>query len=92
MIFAFKINTAIKKYTFVKKSQVHRGWRQNNLDFQTMPENNSASKPTQARSLKIELYESDLTQVKQNAVIQKMTYITSVPAGKRYSNLTELHF
>lgn len=92
MIFAFKTNTAIKKYIFAKKSQVHRGWRENNLDFQTMPENNSVSKPTQARSLKVELHESDLTQVKQNAVKQKATYITSVPTRKRHSNLSELNF
>lgn len=65
MIFAFKINTALKKHIFVKKSQVHWGWKENNLDFQTKPENNPDSKPTQARSLNAELREGDLTEVKQ---------------------------
>lgn len=65
MIFAFKINTALKKHIFVKKSQVHWGGKANNLDFQSKPENNPDSKPNQARSLNAELCEGGLTEVKQ---------------------------
>lgn len=45
MIFDFKLNAALKKHILVKKSQVHSGWNENNLDFQTKPENNPDSKP-----------------------------------------------
>lgn len=91
MVFAFKINTALKKHIFVKKSQVHWGWKKNNLDFQTKSENNPDSKRTQARSLNVELRESGLTEVKQNRkqnpVMQKKIYITAL-AG----SLILLHF
>lgn len=67
MIFAFKISTALKKHIFVKKSQVHWRRQENNLEFQTKPENNPDSKPTQARSWNAELREGGLTEVKQIA-------------------------
>lgn len=65
MIFAFKINIALKKHIFVKKSQVHWGRKENNLNFQTKPENNPDSKPTQATSSNAERHEGGLTEVKQ---------------------------